>query len=645
MAMARDDRLPSRRMHHRRRPSARAPASAMVVAALVPALAGCGSGPDPLAEAGLLAQDLTDGVVDGATVSTGSETDELLAGLLAGMAEVPRTVEAGDVVREDGNLRTVELTWAWDLGDGVEPWVVPTTAELALVDGAWVTQWSTSLVHPDAAPTSSLHMTRTAPARGDVVGADGSAVVTDRPVFRIGVDKANVPQGTESSAVGLDLARRLGFDDPEGYADRVANAGPAAYVVAITVRRDEAGQWDVAALREVPGVLVRADEIPLAPTSAFARPILGTVGEATAEIVEESDGAVVAGDQVGLSGLQRAYDEVLRGAPGVRVTMTTGDVQEELFAVAPVDGEDLAVTLDTRLQMLAEDVLADVTPASAVVAVRPSTGHVVAAASGAGGGGLSTATVGLFPPGSTFKVATALALLRQGLTADSPVECSPTITVDGREFDNYPGYPEGSLGSIPLREALAQSCNTAMIAQHEVVTAEDVAWAAAALGIGVTGIWSFPYASGSVPSDADGTAHAAGLIGQGGVLASPLAMAVVAASVAQGSSVTPVLVPGEATEVEPPAVPLTADEATSLRTMMREVVTSGTGTSLQDVPGDPVVAKSGTAQFGTADPPDTHAWMIAAQGDLAVAVLVAEGDSGSATAGPLLEEFLRGAAG
>ena len=74
------------------------------------------------------------------------------------------------------------------------------------------------------------------------------------------------------------------------------------------------------------------------------------------------------------------------------------------------------------------------------------------------------------------------------------------------------------------------------------------------------------------------------------------------------------------------------------------VVETGTSSFLQQVPGGQVGAKSGTAQFGTTDPPQTHAWMIAFQGDLAVAVLVEVGDYGTATAGPILQDVLNFAA-
>src|SRR5699024_10290635 len=127
------------------------------------------------------------------------------------------------------------------------------------------------------------------------------------------------------------------------------------------------------------------------------------------------------------------------------------------------------------------------------------------------------------------------------------------------------------------------------------------------------------------------TAHAAAMIGQGEVVASPLAMASVAASVSAGRTVSPVLVPEPATEPQSPAEPLTEDEAAQLRDLMGEAVAEGSAAFLADVPGEQVIDKTGTAEYGTGDEPDTHAWMIAAQGDLAVAVFVESGESGSQT--------------
>ena len=96
------------------------------------------------------------------------------------------------------------------------------------------------------------------------------------------------------------------------------------------------------------------------------------------------------------------------------------------------------------------------------------------------------------------------------------------------------------------------------------------------------------------------TGAAADMIGQGTVLASPFAMATVAASVAAGRAVLPVLLPEHEVEQMAPEVPLTAAEAGTLRGLMRAVVTTGSGRFLLDVPGE-IGAKTGTAEYGEPD--------------------------------------------
>ncbi|MDD9205075.1 penicillin-binding protein, partial [Georgenia sp. 10Sc9-8] len=184
----------------------------------------------------------------------------------------------------------------------------------------------------------------------------------------------------------------------------MAAAGPSAFVEAIVVRTGS-DVVDLAEVEILPGARALPDELPLAPTAAFARPVLGTAGEATQEIVAESDGAVAPGDLVGLSGLQRQYDELLRGTPGIRIVRRQdGAPGEVLVETTARQGADLTVTLDVGLQQAAEEVLAQTETPSGLVALQPSTGAVLAAASGTGSGGFSTATLGQYAPGSTFKV-------------------------------------------------------------------------------------------------------------------------------------------------------------------------------------------------------------------------------------------------
>jgi cell division protein FtsI/penicillin-binding protein 2 len=341
-------------------------------------------------------------------------------------------------------------------------------------------------------------------------------------------------------------------------------------------------------------------------------------------------------------------------------------------------GTALKTTLDPKLQQLAEDVLGNVGPASAIVALRPSSGAVLAAASGPGSNGYDTAMLGQYAPGSIFKMVDSLAMFRNGMTPDSKVDCPPTLTVDGRTFKNAEGYPASSLGSVTLRDAFAHSCNTAFINARDSVSQAQLESAATSLGVAVEapalGAAAF---LGSVPGEAAGTEHAASMIGQGKVLLSPLAAAIMAGSVAKGAPVAAQLVlnpnagatspgaestpaagtgasdtapaappSGDATTSAAPApataagAPVTAAEAASLADMMRAVVTSGHAGFLASVPGEPVGAKTGTAEFGNDTPPKTHAWIVAVHGDLAVAVFVEDGGLGATTSGPLLKEFL-----
>ena len=76
--------------------------------------------------------------------------------------------------------------------------------------------------------------------------------------------------------------------------------------------------------------------------------------------------------------------------------------------------------------------------------------------------------------------------------------------------------------------------------------------------------------------------------------------------------------------------------------MMRSVVTDGSGRVLLAQDGPPIIAKTGTAEYGSSKPLKTHAWMIAAQGDLAVAIFVNDGKSGSQTAEAVASELLAG---
>jgi cell division protein FtsI/penicillin-binding protein 2 len=622
---------------------------AAATAALVLATAGltaCDAaekvaGPDPDDAAAALADALGSGDFTGVefTDTTPEEVAAEYAKVVEGMGEVQPVVSAAAAEEADGTATTA-LRWTWPVSG--EEWTYTTDTTLTEGEDAWQVTWSRTVVEPTLGSGTVLDVTPIDGARAPIVGAHGIELVTDRPVVRFGIDRTLVP-----SARAGDSARRLAqlLDvDAASYAKRVQAAGDAAFVEAIVFRKDDVPLAAARGYEAIKGARAIPDDVPLGPTRDFAVPILGTVGEVTAEMIEDDPESYQLGDRAGLSGLEARYDHQLQGVGGAVVNAVASDGGErELFRVDEQQGTPLKITLDQRLQLAAESQLASVGPASALVAIRPSTGAIVAAANGPGNAGYNVATFGQLAPGSTFKSVSSLALLRAGLTPESVVPCTPSVVVDGKRFENYDDYPGAALGQIPLRTAIANSCNTAVISQADRLDDGDLAAAAASLGLGIDHDLGFPAYFGSVEPPASDTEAAADLIGQGTVLASPMAMATVIASVQAGHTVVPRLVDSVDVSVPDDAEPLSGQEAAQLRSMLRAVVTSGSGSGLLDVPGPPVLAKTGTAEFEQDGRVLTHAWMIAAQGDLAVAVFVDLGSSGSGTAGPILEAFLRAA--
>ena len=619
------------------------------------------------------------------TLPDATDTAELIAGALSSgdISHLPFTVASEEATKEyeivtrglngaipnvtvtdvsydpDTQTATVRLNQTYSL---VQTWQFPSLATLKYSgsDG-WQVVWAPTIVQPALDGYTRLSMSRQTATRGEILSEDGVGIVRNRTVYKVGIDKATV-----SAEVAVESARMLAalLDiDADAYAKRVTNGGPRQFVVAITVREGFVPEG----VEDIPGSLVQTGKLPLGPSTTFAIGVLGIAGEATAEDIERSGGVLREGDIVGKTGLQASQDAALRGTDGFTIYLAPraeedvmapppAPTTEEddppaspitervpLFQAAPIDGVEVQTTLDVGLQTKAEKALAGQKGVAALVVLDAQTGAIRAAANSPGAGSNAFATTGRYAPGSTFKVSTALAMLRAGKTPDSRIDCPFSVTIGGTRFTNHSGYSFN--GSITLRQAVAYSCNTAMVNGTQRLGGDALTNAAASLGIGVGYDLGFPAYLGSVPVTTTGVEKAAASFGQAQIAVSPLAMAAEAASVAAGRTIVPYLLvdaSGEPHISLPEGVeaaePLTEKEAAALRDLMKAVVNVGTGSSLQGLAKG---AKTGTAEFTDDGQMKTHAWMIAYTDSFAIAAYVHEGVSGSASAGPLIQAFLK----
>ncbi|HSR24764.1 MAG TPA: penicillin-binding transpeptidase domain-containing protein, partial [Candidatus Eisenbacteria bacterium] len=463
----------------------------------------------------------------------------------------------------------------------------------------WMVAWSPADVHPDLSATTRLARTRELPARAPILGRDGQPLMSERPVVDIGIEPRRLsdPQRAYAALAGLDV-------DTKALAGRVAAAKPDNFVPVITLRREEFATSE-ARLRAIPGLVFRNGTRTLAPTATFARGVLGSVHQATKESLSQAGPLATAADDIGDSGLEQAFQAQLAGTPSGSVRLvqrSNGSTVQVLHQFEGKPGEPLRITLDPRMQRAAETALAQAKSPAALVAIRPSTGEVLAAADAPADSSFNRAFVGHYAPGSTFKVVSATALVSKGLRPSDPVPCPESVTIEGKKFVNYDAL--GSLGTVPFERDFAMSCNTAFIGATRSLPRTGLHDAAALYGLGRKWDVGVPAFSGSVPTAASAVEQAADTIGQGKVVVSPLGMAVVAAGVESGTPRLPVLV------VSRSAAPLPAlpgQVGGTVRSLM--LLTAKTGTAkVIDLPGTPVGGKTGTAEYGTSNPPRKHAW-------------------------------------
>lgn len=369
---------------------------------------------------------------------------------------------------------------------------------------------------------------------------------------------------------------------------------------------------------------------------------------------------------VGKDGLEKQFDAQLVGQPGgtiFRVEPAGYRINPPLEKRLPVQGKNITTSLDVDLQLVAEESLGDMTGAAVMMDVN--SGEVLVLASKpdfADGAWLNRALSGLYMPGSTFKLMTAIAAFRKGtLDADSVYTTNGTFVLNRKVFRDHGGC---ITGDIDFRTAVEHSVNTYFMHYGVMTGVDSIAAESVRFGLDrPTGI-ELPYEVKRMmvgtpewkkkrikenwfPGD---TANLS--IGQGYIMVTPLQMACFAASLARGQTTTkPTLLHQEKPvrqESEP--IGITPEQYKALLEGMGRVVSSDGGSGrFARVDGLPIAGKTGTAQFRTPKGTLELAWFIGfapiERPEVAFAVLV-EGDTpdesfaGGRYAGPVARAIL-----
>ena len=555
---------------------------------------------------------------------------------------------------------------------------------LAVVVGAyWYHQVIRAEHYERLAENNRLRVLRLEAPRGLIHDRSGRILVENTPTFRLMIDRSR------SADLGASLAFAAGILDRE---ERDLGAAlerhrGVAREVPVLLAEDldltQVARFGVSE-PEHPEFEISTSRRRLYRHSFQTAHVVGYLGEPT-PAEHDRDDSLAAGDLVGRSGVELLRDRRLRGNHGERIVVVDSRgrlMGEDVRRTDAAPGESVTLTVDLRLQQLAENLLAD--KAGAIVALDPRDGAIRAMVSSPSfdpndfAGRLSQedwdrivdapgkplqnrAIQNTYPPGSVFKIAMAVAGLAEGLLdPEERIYCNGSTRLYDRRWRCWESRGHGF---VDLRAALQHSCDIYFYRQGIKIGIEKIAAYARLLGLGGrTGVELPGESEGLVPDPGwsrDRRGHpwypgetVSVAIGQGPLLTSPLQVAVMTAAVANGGfRVRPYLIAGGG---EPPApLGLDAEVVSFVAVALANVVENGTGRSAR-TPVVAVAGKTGTAQVVAQAtwtrsedlPPDQadHAWFTSyapvEAPELVVVVFVENGGRGSEAAAPLARELI-----
>jgi len=539
------------------------------------------------------------------------------------------------------------------------------------------------------------------PPRGLIYDRSGYVLVDNRPSFDVNIILKDA--GSVEETINK-LAGHMNIPSPELTLKLANSKGISAYKPILL--KQDIGRNSLASIEarkyDLPGIAVDVKLRRHYLDFQGAAHLLGYLSEINPdELASGEYPGRRRGDYIGKFGVEKAFENYLRGTRGGRQVEVNanGQVVRVLKTVPAKPGQNVYLTIDRGLQQKAEELLSGV--AGAAVAMDPGSGRILAIASSPSFdqnifvGGMShdqwdalisnpfrpmenKAVQGEYPPGSTFKIVTAIAGLEEGVIDENFEVFCPGYYRFGNRV--YRCWKKGGHGTVRIIKAISESCDVFFYQVGQRLGVDRLAWYAKAFGLGaVTGINLDKEARGLIPTAAwkrartgipwqDGETLSVA-IGQGFNLATPIQMVGFAAAVANGGTrYKPIIVEaikqaeGRLLHQSQPQVigkvPVSKATMDLIHRGLWEVVNSESGTArgsqLTDIE---MSGKTGTSQVISRKKDDDkfeaqlpahlrpHAWFVAyapsTAPEIAVAVLIEHGEHGSGAAAPVARELIK----
>lgn len=547
--------------------------------------------------------------------------------------------------------------------------------------------------------------------RGHILDRNGREIVTNRPSFDVMLIQE------DSSDIGEVLKRIapiLKVDVSELWAKVREASGNPRYM---PVRLKEDIDWETLAFlenhnRDFSGIRIEVQPVRVYHYEDLAANTIGYLGAISKKELDEADKTIYSGeDIIGKKGIEKLREKDLRGQKGQSYSEVDarGFEQKQLKSVEPLSGKEIRLTLDVDLQQIAESFMAAGDKAGAVVAMEVNTGRLLVAVSAPSIrikefiGGISQeqwkalldnpkhplinkVVQATYPPGSTYKMVTALAGLAKGvIDENTTVYCPGSYTFGNR---TYNCWRKGGHGAVSLNRAIGESCDVYFYQLGQRVGVDALAEFAQKLGLGVkTGVEMEYEKEGLTPTKnwklkakkakwQDGETLSVA-IGQGFNLTTPLQICLMTAALANDGKVYKPKLVEQVVDLDGTIVENFQPELVSqvhgydkyfklIRRGMEEVVHGKSGTARSvAIPDLRIAGKTGTAQvvrlavykgLKEHDIPYNyrdHAWFTcyapAENPEIAVTVLVEHGLHGGSGAGPIaravLNQYFKGKTG